>query len=112
MSSICIVTIEDIPLSQLHLPSLHHSHSQIDLIALITDILFFFCFIIDVPNTQLSSSLSSTKSISHKKDLMDALRRTNPAGVNTAPVIFWDVEGALKTVSLKLLFPAFKKMGV
>lgn len=56
-------------------------------------------FLIDVPNPQLSSSLSSTKSITHKKELLEALRRTNPAGVNTAPVIFWDVEGALKTVS-------------
>jgi len=51
----------------------------------------------DVPSNQLSNSLSTTKSIQHKKDLLEAVRRTNPASVNTAPVIFWDVEGSLKT---------------
>jgi hypothetical protein len=30
---------------------------------------------------------------------MQAVRDTNPAGVTTKPVIFWDVEGSLKTVS-------------
>jgi hypothetical protein len=36
--------------------------------------------------------------IQHKKDLSDAVRRINPASVNTAPNVFWDVEGSLKTV--------------
>ncbi len=46
--------------------------------------------------------MNSTKSIAHKKELMKEVRRLNPAGVNTAPGIFWDVEGALKTVSNSL----------
>jgi hypothetical protein len=62
---------------------------------------FFFlhcrCYL-DNPSTQLTAGLNTTKSLQHKKDLMEALRRTNPAGVNTAPQIFWDVEGSLKTV--------------
>jgi hypothetical protein len=48
----------------------------------------------------------------HKKDLSDAVRRINPASVNTAPNVFWDVEGSLKTVScilyLALLFSIVK----
>ena len=38
---------------------------------------------------------TTTKSlaITRKKDLVQAVRATNPAGVNTAPTIFWDVEG-------------------
>jgi len=31
--------------------------------------------------------------------MIEAVRRLNPASVNTAPLIFWDVEGSLKTVS-------------
>lgn len=54
----------------------------------------------DAPTTQLSTTMNATKSITHKKDLMEALRRTNPAGVNTAPQIFWDVEGALRTTTI------------
>ena len=51
----------------------------------------------------MGMSLSnSTKSITHKKDLIREVRRVNPASVNTAPTMFWDVEGSLKTV--KLLF--------
>ena len=49
-------------------------------------------------NTMGMTSSNSTKSITHKKDLMREVRRVNPAGVNTAPSTFWDVEGALKTV--------------
>jgi hypothetical protein len=76
----------------------------------------------DAPSNPLSNSLATTKSIQvrklrkhvgfcagddnfvfrtalqHKKDLLEALRRTNPAGVSTAPMTFWDVEGSLKTV--------------
>jgi hypothetical protein len=44
----------------------------------------------------LSSSISSTMSITRKRDLIEAVRKTNPASVNTAPTIFWDVEGALR----------------
>jgi len=52
----------------------------------------------DVPSGTLNgTTLSSTKSIQHKKDLLEAVRRTNPASVNTAPGIFWNVEGALKS---------------
>jgi hypothetical protein len=39
----------------------------------------------------------------HKKDLSDAVRRINPASVNTAPNVFWDVEGSLKTVSCDII---------
>lgn len=39
-------------------------------------------------------------SITHKRDLMREVRRVNPAGVNTAPSIFWDVEGALKSTKI------------
>src|SRR4051812_12200647 len=38
--------------------------------------------------------------LQQKKDLMEAVRRTNPASVTTAPLTFWDVEGSLKTVSI------------
>ena len=31
---------------------------------------------------------------------MEAVRRLNPAAVNPAPVIFWDVEGNLKNVNI------------
>ena len=31
---------------------------------------------------------------------MREVRRVNPAGVNTAPNIFWDVEGALKSTKI------------
>jgi len=37
---------------------------------------------------------------SNKKELVEAVRTLNPAGLNSAPVIFWDVEGALKTTSM------------
>ena len=48
----------------------------------------------------LKASMSSTRSISHKRDLMREVRRVNPASVNTAPNIFWDVEGALKSTNI------------
>jgi hypothetical protein len=38
---------------------------------------------------------------------MEAVRRLNPAGVSPAPEIFWDVEGALKTV-IKMIFCCFQ----
>lgn len=50
-------------------------------------------------NLHLSSSAKSLSTLTHKKDLMRELRRINPASVNTANSIFWDVEGALKSVS-------------
>lgn len=43
-----------------------------------------------------------------KRDLIEAVRKTNPASVNTAPVIFWDVEGSLRTVSISSVFRAFE----
>eukprot|EP01039_Chlorochromonas_danica_P008374 gene8374-9229_t len=55
---------------------------------------------VDVPVANLHPTLGSTKTITHKRDLLDALRRSNPASVNTAPSIFWDVEGGLKTSNI------------
>jgi hypothetical protein len=39
-------------------------------------------------------------STSNKKELVEAVRRLNPAGLNAAPGIFWDVEGSLKNVNI------------
>eukprot|EP00606_Chrysophyceae_sp_TOSAG23-5_P000168 GSChrysophyteH2.ASY1.ANO1.235.1 assembled CDS len=36
----------------------------------------------------------------NKKELVDAVRTLNPAGLNSAPGIFWDVEGGLKTTTM------------
>lgn len=44
-------------------------------------------------------TMGTVKTITHKRDLLEALRKSNPASVNAAPSIFWDVEGSLKTVS-------------
>lgn len=38
--------------------------------------------------------------IEKKRDLMREVRRLNPAGVNTAPGIFWNVEGSLKSTNI------------
>ena len=46
-------------------------------------------------NMKLSSS-----DVRDKKGLLEAARRLAPAGVNPAPVIFWDVEGNLKNVNI------------
>lgn len=46
------------------------------------------------------TNTSMTLKIQKKKDLVEAVRRTNPAGVNAAPTIFWDVEGSLKNVNI------------
>lgn len=50
--------------------------------------------------TPLETSTSllgqTSRSIQRKKDLIEAVRRINPAGLNSAPTIFWDVEGSLK----------------
>jgi len=48
------------------------------------------------PSTKVIAKQTGTNS---KKDLVDAVRTLNPAGLNSAPVIFWDVEGALKTTT-------------
>lgn len=48
----------------------------------------------------LHATNGTTKSITHKRDLMEALRKSNPAGVNAAPMVFWDVEGSLKTSNI------------
>ena len=42
----------------------------------------------------------SSRTIQHKKDLVEAVRRSNPAGCVPAPGIFWDVEGNLKTTNI------------
>jgi chromosome segregation ATPase len=38
--------------------------------------------------------------IACKKDLVDAVRRLNPAGCSAQPKIFWDVEGKLRTTTI------------
>jgi hypothetical protein len=37
---------------------------------------------------------------SNKRELVEAVRTLNPAGLNSAPGIFWDVEGGLKTTTM------------
>jgi hypothetical protein len=54
----------------------------------------------DVQSGQMSVISNTTKSIQDKKGLVTAMRATNPASVNTAPAIFWDVEGALRTSAI------------
>ena len=49
---------------------------------------------LETSNTSLLGQTS--RSIQRKKDLIEAVRRINPAGLNSAPTIFWDVEGSLK----------------
>ena len=48
-------------------------------------------------NNGVMVRMSST---SNKKELVEAVRRLNPAGLNAAPGIFWDVEGSLKNVNI------------
>ena len=36
----------------------------------------------------------------NKRELVEAVRTLNPAGLNSAPGIFWDVEGGLKTTTM------------
>ena len=50
---------------------------------------------LETSNTSLLLGQTS-RSIQRKKDLIEAVRRINPAGLNSAPTIFWDVEGSLK----------------
>ena len=54
---------------------------------------------------------TTTKSlaITKKKELVQAVRATNPASVNTAPTIFWDVEGTrlLTHLRIRLLTRSF-----
>ena len=40
-----------------------------------------------------AGATTKTLTITKKKELVNAVRATNPASVNTAPTIFWDVEG-------------------
>lgn len=51
----------------------------------------------DMNQTSPTQMVSGQKTIQRKKDLIEAVRRLNPAGTNAAPTIFWDVEGSLKT---------------
>ena len=64
---------------------------------------FTFDFIFLCIDQSLDASskpvFSRSLQIQHKRDLVEAVRRTNPASVNTAPLMFWDVEGNLRTVS-------------
>jgi len=45
-------------------------------------------------------SLSKSRTIQHKKDLVEAVRRSNPAGCVPASGVFWDVEGGLKSTNI------------
>ena len=47
-----------------------------------------------------SNALSKLRDVRTRRDLMEAVRRGNPAGTVTAPPIFWDVEGNLKTTNI------------
>ena len=54
------------------------------------------------PGGTHNNGMTTTKSLttSNKKELVEAVRRLNPAGLNSAPLIFWDVEGSLKNVNI------------
>lgn len=43
---------------------------------------------------------SKAKATTNKRELVEAVRTLNPAGLNTAAGIFWDVEGSLKTTTM------------
>ena len=43
---------------------------------------------------------AKAKAMTNKKELVEAVRTLNPAGLNTAAGIFWDVEGSLKTTTM------------
>lgn len=66
------------------------------------DILRFqiLLFFPDVSSSNMHGTLSSTGTVQNKRELMQAVRDTNPAGVSSKPGIFWDVEGSLKTVRI------------
>lgn len=40
------------------------------------------------------------QSITHKKELIAAARRVNPAMTNSAPAVFWSTEECLKNASI------------
>ena len=42
----------------------------------------------------------NTNATTNKRELVEAVRSTNPAGLNSAPGIFWDVEGSLKNTTM------------
>ena len=42
--------------------------------------------------------VTTSTSIQDRQNLVEAVRRLNPASLKTAPGAFWDVEGAIKTV--------------
>lgn len=49
-------------------------------------------------DTVTPAALAATStSIQDRQNLVEAVRRLNPAGLKTAPGAFWDVEGAIKT---------------
>ena len=47
-----------------------------------------------------SKPKSKFAATTNKRELVDAVRYLNPAGLNTAPSIFWDVEGSLKNTMI------------
>jgi hypothetical protein len=44
---------------------------------------------------------SKVKAISHKRDLIEAVRKVAPASVQLSPTLFRDISANLKTVSLQ-----------
>lgn len=54
----------------------------------------------EVDNNSEKRPLQKSKTIGRKKELVQAVRESNPAGTNAAPNIFWDVEGNLKTTAI------------
>lgn len=52
------------------------------------------------PNGNSGALVTKNSGTSNKKELVEAVRRLNPAGLNAAPLIFWDVEGSLKNVNI------------
>lgn len=51
----------------------------------------------EIPSPPSLYGQTASKQIQHKRDLVDAARRLNPAFVHSAPSTFWSVEGGLKT---------------
>mgnify|MGYP003385275402 CR=1 FL=1 len=54
----------------------------------------------EVDNGSEKRPSQKSKSIGRKKELVQAVRDSNPAATNPAPNIFWDVEGNLKTTAI------------
>eukprot|EP00596_Hydrurales_sp_CCMP1899_P005223 CAMPEP_0119049066 /NCGR_PEP_ID=MMETSP1177-20130426/62581_1 /TAXON_ID=2985 /ORGANISM="Ochromonas sp, Strain CCMP1899" /LENGTH=721 /DNA_ID=CAMNT_0007025819 /DNA_START=48 /DNA_END=2209 /DNA_ORIENTATION=+ len=51
----------------------------------------------EIPSPPSLYGQAPSKQIQHKRDLIEAARRLNPAFIQSAPSAFWSVEGSLKT---------------